>query len=78
MVTSRQLAGNWSRSCINLRKWIVSFTNDGRVKHEGFRKKSMNSDMCSVGQLLADMMGLPGGGVFPLWILGSKYSCGVR
>ena len=33
----------------------------------------MNADMFSVGQLLADTIDLPGGGIWPLCIFGRKY-----
>ncbi len=34
-------------------------------------------EITSVGQRLGLTMGWPGGGLVSLWILGSKYSCGV-
>ena len=42
------------------------------------RKWSTKAEIFSVGQPLDDTIGLPGGGIIPLWILGRKYICGVR
>ena len=54
------------------RKCPLSLTYDFCRGTRGWIKWSTNWDMCSVGQSFADTIGLPGGGILPLCILGSK------
>ncbi len=48
-----------------LMKEVVSFKYDFIVAKNGLIKKSTNFDIFSVGQALAEIIGLPGGGFLP-------------
>ena len=53
-----------SMSFILLRKSVASLAYDLVLDISGCRKVSTNADIFSVGQPLAETMGLPGGGVY--------------
>ena len=67
-----ELRSRVSIASILLRKLVMSDTCDFVLGTMGLRKVSMKADTFSVAQLLADTIGLPGGGKTPLCILGKK------
>ena len=71
-MTRRVPGGVLPTACKVWRKSVVSFKKDSPFGESSFMKKSTNWDILSVGQPLPEMIGLPGGGNFPLWILGSR------
>ena len=70
-VTSSVPGGTCPRSLIFLTKCVVSLMYDCMFGTRGCKKWSTKADMRSVGQPLAEIIGLPGGGRLCLWILGS-------
>ena len=58
--------------CMICRKCEVSLMKDLPFGAMSLRKKSTSWEILSVGELFPEMIGLPGGGSFPLWILGSR------
>ena len=59
-------------------KSLLSFMYESAFLVKALGKISSKDDIFSVAQLLADTMGLPGGGLLVLCILGKNYVCGVR
>ena len=57
---------------MRLIRWLLSRKYDGNSFTSGCIKWSTNCEILSEGQLLADTMGRPGGGIVFLWIFGSK------
>ena len=62
-VTRIESAGKLLRVLSLLRKWLVSLMYDGSLVTKGLRLSLTNSEMRSVGCPLAEMIGLPGGGL---------------
>ena len=61
MVPIIAVEGIWSLTASNFRrKSGVSWTYEGIWGTKGLKKESMKRDMCSVGEPLPEMMGLPG------------------
>ena len=64
--------GTFPKSNISKIKCDVSLRYDLIFGINGFRKKSTNCEILSVGHSLADTIGLPGGAFGFLCILGSR------
>ena len=60
------------------KKSFASFKYDLVELTKGWRKKSTNWLILSVGDAFAEIIGLPGGGLARLCIFGNKYNFKVR
>ena len=70
--TNFKVDGTEPNFSISSKKWLVSLKYDFNLLIIGLMKKSATSDIRSVGQSLAETIGLPGGFAMFLCIFGSK------
>ena len=71
-VTRRLPGGSFGVLSMMRRKCVVSLTYEGMSGMYLLRKWSTSLDVSSEGPPLPDTIGLPGGGMVPLWILGRR------